>query len=217
MIENTYDLNTDNLINDDLENTLHPCKYCKKTCKGKQCKDCHFKMVSSRQGVCLDCDKQFYAVRSDNSKRKRCFECQKNYNSTHIAKCPICNIDYHAYLEDGRFFDKCYGCYKSNIKECEKCKKNTINGFPLCNICYNEEKSSKIKLLSYSPTSSTKSIEYTFKQIDKQCKTDNCNNSTIFTYCEGCYSKNKPGLITSICQICGYKNRGNFKICNKCL
>ena len=197
--------------------SLHPCQYCEKTCRGKQCKDCHFKMIMSKQGECIDCKTQFYALRNDGSKRRRCLDCQNNYNSTHIAKCPICNNDYHAYLEDGRIFDKCYNCYSSSNKECNKCKKIVINGFPLCKECYTKEKLSKNKILSYSPTSSTKSIEYTFKQLERICKTENCNNSTIFTYCKNCYHQNKNNLEISECEICGCKSKGEFKVCETCM
>ena len=51
---------------------LHPCQYCGNTCKGKQCRECHLKMVEKKQGTCINCKNTFYALRIDGTKRQRC-------------------------------------------------------------------------------------------------------------------------------------------------
>ena len=117
----------------------HPCQYCEKPCVGKQCRDCHLKMVSKSKGKCVDCDQIFFAMRKDGTMRSRCKECQDTYNSKFMAACPGCKNSYHAILKDGRIFDKCFDCYKSSIKMCSKCTKNkTINGNELCPPCHKE-------------------------------------------------------------------------------
>lgn len=165
---------------------LHPCQYCSKICRGKQCKECHLKMVESKQGECLDCKKSFCALRTDGTKRRRCIDCQNNYNTKYISQCPICYNDYHAFLEDGRVFDKCYKCYRNTFTICEKCKENTHGCHRLCNNCYLEEKS-KFSLLSYNSNSSSISDI----RILKECLNDECSNQTIYSYCKSCYTKIK--------------------------
>ena len=63
-------VNTTKKLSDD----LHPCINCGKTCKGKQCKECHFKMFQSK---CIDCDQVFNALRKNGTMRKRCEKCQE--------------------------------------------------------------------------------------------------------------------------------------------
>ena len=118
----------------------HPCQYCTKPCFGKQCKECHLKMVQTQQGNCQDCDKSFAAQRKDGSKRKRCMDCQEKYINKYISNCPDCNNSYHALLDDGRFFEKCYSCYKKSFHNCEKCEKQTKVIYALCRDCYFVEK-----------------------------------------------------------------------------
>jgi hypothetical protein len=181
-----------NLKNAESSDLFHPCQYCGTSCRGKQCKKCHFKMVASKQGTCIDCSELFFATRIDGTKRRRCITCQETYNKRHIAKCPDCDKDYHAFLEDGRTFSKCYSCYQLGLTPCEKCDRRICNNLPLCKDCYNEQKASygKPKLLSYSPTSSA-SVEYSFKRMHKDCKTEGCTNTTSFSYCKSCYEKNR--------------------------
>jgi hypothetical protein len=198
-------------------NELHPCQYCEKTCRGKQCKECHLKMVESKQGNCIDCDKTFYALRSNGSKRRRCIDCQTTYNQKHISQCPICKNDYHAFLEDGRVFDKCYTCYQNSLIECKNCDKKISNNQPLCKNCYQEQKQYKVKLLSMDDNISD-GYENTYKNYERTCRTKNCQNITTYTFCRDCYLKNKQLTDDniSICEICNYKGPGNFKICNNC-
>ena len=117
----------------------HPCQYCEKSCIGKQCKDCHLKMVAKSKSKCQDCEQIFFATRKDGTLRDRCKECQNKKNKEFMAMCPGCNVYYHAILKDGRIFDKCFDCYKSGSKLCiTKCGKYTINGYDLCVACHKD-------------------------------------------------------------------------------
>jgi hypothetical protein len=222
------EINNNNKIN---SNELHPCQYCGNTCKGKQCRECHLKMVEKKQGTCINCNSKFYALRIDGTKRQRCFDCQNVYNTKHISSCPICKKDYHAFLDDGRIFSKCYNCYQNSLVECKKCFKKNSNNQPLCKKCYQEEKiNNKHKLLSIDTDSSCGlkddndiddfiDVEYenTFKTLERSCRNKNCFNMTRYTFCKDCYIRNKKELeYISVCDICGYKGKGNFKICNDC-
>ena len=44
---------------------IHPCPYCNVPCFGKQCKNCHNKMIEDKNAECIDCTEQFYALRRD--------------------------------------------------------------------------------------------------------------------------------------------------------
>ena len=123
---------------------LHPCQYCENLCYGHQCKSCHFKMLEKREGVCIQCNTTFQAMRKNGTLKKRCFECQDKYNKKYIAKCITCNKDFHAFLDDGRVFDKCLSCYKNGFKQCEKCDNNTREEFSLCKECYKTERENEV-------------------------------------------------------------------------
>jgi hypothetical protein len=179
-----------------LEKELHPCQYCGKTCKGKQCKECHLKMIKNRQGNCMDCNNLFLAVRLDGTKKKRCLECQKEYNNKYISNCYLCGNDYHAFLEDGRVFDKCYDCYKKTILECVICKEKTINNYNYCRSCYNENKNNLLSLnddkksiKSDNTSVSNDSNSPTKIRILHLCKTADCLNRTLNEYCKSCIEK----------------------------
>jgi hypothetical protein len=92
---------------------LHPCVNCGKTCKGKQCRECHFKMFQSN---CVDCDKVFNALRKNGTMRKRCEKCQKDYNDKYVKKCPSCDTEFH---DVSGKYKSCLDCYKTK-KEQEK-------------------------------------------------------------------------------------------------
>ena len=115
---------------------LHPCQYCGTQCFGKQCKECHFKMLETQKGICLDCHTTFHAVRKDGSKRRRCMDCQVAYNNKYISQCPECKCTYHAYMEDGRVFEKCFSCYKKTLHKCTGCESFTKFEYALCRNCY---------------------------------------------------------------------------------
>lgn len=119
---------------------LHPCQYCDAMCFGKQCKDCHFKMLETQKGVCLDCHSTFHAIRKNGSKRRRCMECQDAYNKKYIAECPECQMTYHAFMEDGRVFEKCFTCYKKTLHKCSNCDSFTKFEYALCRNCYQTRK-----------------------------------------------------------------------------
>jgi len=149
------------MITDDDDNknlsggvVAHQCPYCPNTCLGKQCKECHKKMVETRNATfdetknsyCCDCNKPFMSLRKDGSKRVRCFFCQKIYKETYIINCPDCNIEFHSRnKKDGRIFDKCFSCYKKRFTKCRNCEKNTLIEYPLCKECYFHEKQAYIK------------------------------------------------------------------------
>jgi len=182
----------------------HPCQYCQKLCYGKQCKDCHFKMIANRNGICYDCKKVFYALRKDGTKRKRCFDCQDIYNKNHIAICPDCNIEYHAYLEDGRMFEKCFTCYKKSFHKCQNCDNMIKDKFIICGECFKKEK--ELNQQNSFPL--------------KECKNTNCDNQTTYLYCKPCNDsfKNNSDIRYKIlvCQYpdCEFRVKEHFKFCD---
>lgn len=187
---------------------VHPCQYCSQPCRGKQCKACHFKMVSKMQAKCADCDKIFIALKKDGTMRKRCKECQDKYTKKHYAKCSECDQQYHAIMADGRVFNKCFDCYKKSFTKCEieKCDNTTYKGAALCSGCY---KSSKA-VLKERKTSPFKS---------QNCKTSGCENTTTYAFCRDCNNKKKTVSDTYmlfICQKCGSRGRGDYKYCGMC-
>ena len=185
-----------------LKDTRKQCPNCPNMCFGKQCSDCHKKMIERTQGSCMDCEKLFYALRQDGTKRKRCKECQEDYNQKHISICAVCKNTYHAVLNDGRKFDKCYKCYQDSINKCEKCDKNAY-GQKYCRECYQNERQNKHEII----------------RVEKKCKSDNCSILTTYTYCKTCNDNLRSvsdQYIISRCEMCGYRGRGDFKICNYC-
>jgi len=171
---------------------LHPCQYCERPCKGKQCRECHFDMLAYKQGQCCDCNKVFTAIRKDGSIKKRCNECQYSYNLKHISICPSCGLTYHAYLSDGRIFDKCYKCYQSSITKCQNCDKFAFNGYALCKQCYQETKKSDWEEPTIHPH--VKRKKYQFDDIISgilPCKKLDCLNFTNSTFCKECHNEYK--------------------------
>jgi len=161
----------------------HPCQYCGNSCYGKQCKQCHLKMLDSQKGVCMDCNSTFHAVRRDGSKRRRCTDCQTSYNNKYISQCPDCNNTYHAYMEDGRVFEKCFGCYKKSLHKCTNCDNFTKFEYALCRNCYQTsdrggggDRGGRGRFHS-SPRE---------LQLFK-CNTDICENLTSKNLCKSCY------------------------------
>jgi hypothetical protein len=182
------------------ERKQHQCPNCTNMCYGKQCSECHIKMMEKIQGNCLGCSKAFYAVRQDGTKRKRCKECQDSYNEKHISICPDCKNTYHAVLDDGRKFDKCYKCYQDNMNKCAKCDKNAY-GQKFCRDCYQSEKLNRVE-----------------REV-KKCKNETCFNNTTYTYCKSCNDSLRNvenNYMMSTCEECGYRGVGNFKLCNYC-
>lgn len=188
----------------------HPCVHCSKPCFGSQCKECHLKMVANREGECVDCKNNFYALRKDGSKRKRCQECQERYNKDHTDICPDCGNVYHARLDDGRVFNRCFDCYTKSFHKCAKCD-NTIRGdFEMCSECFNKEKQVEFE-------NKRRKIETLHPLV--YCRNKDCHNKTTFTYCKPCNDNIRSleyNYMLSTCQEegCGYKGRGNFKYCS---
>jgi len=186
---------------------VHPCQYCSQPCRGKQCKACHFKMVSKMQAKCADCDKIFIALKKDGTMRKRCKECQDEYTKVHYAKCSECDEQYHAIMADGRVFNKCFDCYKKSFTKCEmeKCDNTTYKGAALCSGCYKSSKVSRERKNSPSMT--------------QNCKTSGCKNTTTYSFCRDCNNKKKSvseSYMIFTCQKCGSRGRGDYKYCGMC-
>ena len=152
----------------------HPCQYCGNPCYGKQCKQCHLKMLESQKGICVDCDVTFPASRRDGSKRRRCYDCQLTYNNKYISECPDCKQTYHAYMEDGRRFNKCFPCYKNSLHKCTNCDNFTKFEFALCRKCYQQSAGER-------KSSSPRELQL-FK-----CNTPDCENLTSKMFCKTCY------------------------------
>ena len=177
----------------------HPCPYCEKPCRGKQCKECHLKMIEKKQTKCIDCDTIFNGLRPDGSMKKRCFECQKSYKTTHIKNCEDCIKEFHSVLSDGRIYNKCFDCYQKRINKCNNCDKRTFKDLPLCSECYQQEKSKN-----------------TYEE--KPCKNSYCKNTTTYTFCSKCKTNKdiENEYMISTCEDCSYKYKGNFRICQEC-
>ena len=140
---------------------LHPCKYCNKICRGKQCKDCHNKMFSKLQ-ECIDCKITFTP--------SRCFGCQQVYNKNNLKCCPECGNFYASVSKDGKVFDKCYSCYQNAFSNCKRCNKRCYKQYQYCKACYDIE-----------------SVDYELKK----CKTKSCENKTNYVFCKECYESFK--------------------------
>ena len=153
----------------------HPCLYCGNPCFGKQCKQCHLKMLESQKGECLDCNVKFNAIRRDGSKRRRCLDCQQSYNNKYISECPDCKNTYHAYMEDGRVFEKCFDCYKKSLHKCTGCENFTKFEYALCRNCYQSSNERRYN--------SQRELQL-FK-----CKNEICENLTTKNLCKTCYNE----------------------------
>ena len=191
----------------------HPCQYCEKQCFGLQCKDCHLKMISEREGKCNDCSNTFQAMRKDGTMRVRCVPCQEVYNKTYISKCVDCGNDYNTQNKDGRFFDKCYSCYKKKFTKCKNCDGSTLVEYPLCKICYASDRAKK------QPVAFSSSSGGSFKKFDEhKCNTTKCNSMTTYFYCKPCSMSSREvsnTYMVSRCQYenCGQRFKGNYKFC----
>ena len=200
---NNNDMNVEKVeIIEKNERKQHQCPNCPNMCFGKQCSECHLKMMEKIQGNCLDCSNTFYAIRQDGTKRKRCKDCQDVYNEKHISVCPGCKNTYHAMLDDGRCFDKCYKCYQDSMNKCMKCDKNAY-GQKFCRDCYQSERPKRVEV----------------ERVEKKCKTEKCLATTTYTYCRSCNDSLRSvanDYMLSTCEECGYRGRGDFKLCSYC-
>ena len=150
----------DNFLNTE-NNEIHPCKYCGASCKGKQCKQCHLKMISKKQ-ECIDCKKNFISL--------RCFSCQSDFNER-MSECPDCGKLYYGVSIDGRIFKKCFDCYQNDFSNCKKCGKKCFKKYSFCKDCNIEENINNID-------------DGTNINI---CKSKDCNNKTKLIFCKECY------------------------------
>ena len=159
------DDNIKNIVNsndnfNDNNKFLHACKYCGNMCKGKQCKQCHFKMIS-RIHNCINCKTEFLAL--------NCFNCQDHYNKHNLSTCPDCDETYTAFSKDGKFFDKCYKCNTTMFSKCQNCNKRCLKQYTYCKICFEKMINNNIDL----PINI--------------CKTNECQNTTKYIFCKNCY------------------------------
>ena len=175
---------------------LHPCVNCGKKCKGKQCRDCHIKMI---QANCVDCDTLFNARRKNGTMRKRCLTCQDIYNEKYIRKCPDCNSEFHD-LSDK--YETCLVCYK-NRQEKKKLE-------------YEKIKTERDAIRKEKDDRNKEKWENSEK---KDCFTEKCKNITIYKFCKECYeNKNyvSNSYMTYTCRMCGYRGKGDYTLCGKC-
>jgi len=174
---------------------LHPCQYCGNTCRGRQCRDCHLKMVASRNGNCTECGAEFTSIRKDGSMRKRCSDCQGEYNQKYMSMCPCCGDAYHACLRDGRIFDKCYKCYRSTVTKCQKCEGNAYNGYALCRDCHQSTRSKISDTMSEtSDRTFVPRTKFTIPDVtieEHKCNNKDCGNLTRHVFCKECYIQYK--------------------------
>ena len=185
---------------------VHPCQYCEKPCRGKQCKECHFKMIAKLQAKCGDCDVIFIAARKDGTMRKRCTDCHQKHVEKNYAKCGDCGEQYHAILEDGRVFDKCYTCYQKSFTICKSCPNRTFKGAELCSECYKASRP-----VARPPRDETRELQL--------CKTQGCRRTTPYTFCREC-NESKRNLeinyMTYTCGGCSMRGMGDYKFCGDC-
>ena len=150
-----------------MENTYlepHKCLYCEKLCYGKQCKECHLKIINEKDGVCRDCKQGFKnATRKNGTKRQRCTPCQLLYNEIYIRSCPKCDNEYRAFSDSGKRYSTCFECYKNSFRKCAKCDNKIKEPYLYCLECYNNKNS-----------------------LLKKCKTADCTNDTRYVFCESC-------------------------------
>ena len=147
---------------------IHPCRYCNNPCKGRQCRNCHIKMINNKQGECIDCSKIFNALRINGTKKQRCFDCQSIYTKHHISVCNICGNNYHAILKDGRKFAKCYNCYNEEFTNCKNCNKRCLKKYDICKDCLEVDK-------------------HNITLIESKCRNNNCENKTFYCFCKECF------------------------------
>jgi len=197
--------------------TLRKCPNCDKKCSGKQCRDCHVKMLEKRKesdsdsnSNCMDCNKTFFAKRADGSLRKRCKECQDIYVESHSVVCKNekCQKTFIGIMNYGRTYQYCMECvdeHRKNRKKCDSCEKIISNDFTKCSDCFKKEK-----------------VEYRKKEEAEMvnvCGSKGCENKSKFFLCKSCNFKEKSlrnEYMTSICFKCNFRFRGDFKFCENC-
>ncbi len=104
---------------------LHPCPNCNFPCLGKQCKDCHFRMVFEKNkyaNCCIDCRNH---IENDIIQKsgKRCRNCQNNYIRNNSIECKnnkCKNLFIGTTTLNGKRFCYCKECflYLKNNNEC---------------------------------------------------------------------------------------------------
>ncbi len=169
---------------------LHPCVNCGKACKGKQCRECHLKMIQSN---CVDCDVSFNARRKNGTMRKRCENCQEGYNEKYIKNCPDCETEFHDLSEK---YKTCLPCYKNR----QETKKQEYE---------KREAEREVK---------RKEAAERFEKEKKECYNRRCKNMTIYKFCKPCNDDKKylNNFMTYTCTSCGYRGRGDYTLCNRC-
>jgi len=196
----------------------HPCQKCGQICYGKQCKDCHLKMIEIRDGVCCDCKNTFIAIRKDGTKRIRCYDCQEIYDATFISKC-ACGAEYHkTNKKTGAKFKECLTCYKKRFIKCSNCDNTTVIDRPLCIECYTSKNETKKIEDEYIPPPQSLRNPNKIYELRK-CFAKDCNSMTTYKYCVKCNKKNitiAEQYMISTCEKCGIREKGYFTICNYC-
>ena len=197
----------------------HKCQYCDNLCFGKQCKQCHLKMVAARDADCCDCSKSFPALRKDGTKRIRCFDCQQVYEKEYVKKCPDCDENFHALSKDGRMFDRCFSCNKKRFTKCRNCENSTFVDYPLCKTCYSSERDEKKVARDNRESRNNTRVSEDTERETRPCKTLNCKNMTEYSLCQKCNSTFRDTanqFMISTCQYdgCGYRGKGYFTYCN---
>jgi hypothetical protein len=147
-----------NLEKNDIQNEIHPCKYCGNFCKGKQCRDCHLKMIST-QCECIDCSIKFIPL--------RCFNCENFQAKNSLNNCPECGNIFCSLSKSGKTFQTCYDCYQNDFSNCKKCNKRCLKKYSFCKQCYPLVKNEE--------------------DIEKKCESKDCYNKTNYNFCQDCY------------------------------
>ena len=165
---------------------LHPCPKCHFPCFGKQCKDCHFRMVFEK-----------------NQYRNCCVDCRNHIDSDyqHLKRCRNCHYSYM--LLQNRV--KCKFIFCKNIIKArsESCKKNSY-----CDHCFSHlkknnecfcEDCSSVLYFNYEKDKNkcrtcmkNKKINMRTKSLDKN-KFNNsrcvgCNKNGHVLYCRDCFN-----------------------------
>lgn len=165
---------------------LHPCPKCQFPCFGKQCKDCHFRMVFEKnqyRNCCVDCRNY---IDSDYQHLRRCRNCYYSYMLKNKVKCNffLCkNVFDGRTAGDGKKKSYCNDCFSylksKNECFCEDCSSVLYFNFEKdknkCKTCIRKK---KINM-------KTKSLD---KKKFNSSKCMGCNKNGHVLYCKDCFN-----------------------------
>ena len=164
---------------------LHPCPNCQFPCLGKQCKECHFRMVFERNknnNNCIDCGNEIESeIRQTKGKRCRC--CQITYNRNNTRKCKhiFCRKIFISWNSKFSYCKDCFFFLKSkNENFCKDC--TSVLYFKIENEklrCFTCIKKKKINMR-------TKKTFDNKHACNSKCVS--CDKNNAILYCKDCFN-----------------------------